>query len=271
MQASVAAWALFCLVGSVQLMAQTTYQEELSLGVKLYKEARFEDAVRHFQNATVLDPQQAKAHLYLATAYAQQYIPGLDSPDNVQFAESAIAEYQKVLALDPQSVNSLKGIAFVYLNMRKFEDAKSFYQKAIGVDEKDPETYYSIGVIDWTEAYTRSMRLRESLKKLPDQTIIEAVECWNLRDANQATVADGIGMMLRAMQLRPNYSDAMAYMNLLYRQKAEIDCSDPGAHDADLRAADDWEKQCLDARKAQAEKFAEPHRESPDGNPPPEH
>lgn len=271
MQASFGVWALLCLIGSVPLAAQASYREELSLGVKAYKQARYEDAIRHFRNATVLAPQQEQGHLYLATAYAQEYVPGLDSPDNVQLAQTAISEFEKVLAVNPRSKNSLKGIAFLYLNMKKLEDAKSFYRKAVDLDANDPETYYSIGVIDWTETYTRSTRLREKLKTQPDQTVIEAAECWDLREANQAAVKEGIEMMVRAMELRPNYDDAMAYMNLLYRQKADIDCSDAGARDSDLQSAQDWADQSLNARKAKVEKFERQRRESRDGNSPPQH
>lgn len=271
MQASFGTWALLCLIGSVPLAAQTSYREELSLGGKAYKQARYEDAIRHFRNATDLDPQQEQGHFYLATAYAQEYVPGVDAPDNVQRAESAIREFEKVLAVNPQSKDSLKSIAFLYLNMKKLEDAKSFYRKVVDLDANDPETYYSIGVIDWTETYTRSMRLREKLKKQPDQAIIEAAECWDLRDANQATVKEGIEMMVRAMELRPNYDDAMAYVNLLYRQKADIDCSDAGAYDSDLQSAQDWADQSLNARKAKAEKFDQQRRESRDGNSPAQH
>lgn len=271
MQASLAGWVLLCLMGSVPLTAQTSYREELNLGVQAYKAARFDDAIGHFRNATVLDPQQEQGHLYLATAYAQEYVPGLDLADNVQFAESAIREYEKALAVNPQSVNSLKRTAFLYLNMKKFEDAKSFYRKAIGVKQNDPDNYFSIGVIDWTEAYTRSMKLRGSLKKQLDQPIFEAAECWDLGNANQARVKEGIEMMVQAMELRPNFDDAMAYMNLLYRQKADIDCSDAGAYDSDLQSAQDWQNQTLNTRQTQREKFSHAGRESRDGNSPPQH
>lgn len=271
MQASFAGWALLCLMGSVPLTAQTSYREELSLGVEAYKAGRFGDAIGHFRNATVLHPQQEQGHFYLATAYAQEYVPGLDLPDNVQLAESAMREYEKVLAVNPQSMNSLKGIAFLYLNRKKFEDAKSLYRKAMGLNQSDPDNYFSIGVIDWTEAYTRSRKLRASLKKQPDQPIFEAVECWDLRDANQAKVKEGIEMMVHAMELRPNFDDAMAYMNLLYRQKADIDCSDAGTYHSDLQSAQDWQNQTLNTRKNQREKFSHAGRESRDGNSPPQH
>ena len=34
--------------------------------------------------------------------------------------------------------------------MKKFEDAKTYYRKALEIDPNDPEPYYSVGVIDWT-------------------------------------------------------------------------------------------------------------------------
>jgi len=36
--------------------------------------------------------------------------------------------------------------------MKKFEDAKTYYRKAIAFDPNDPEPYYSVTVIDWTQS-----------------------------------------------------------------------------------------------------------------------
>jgi hypothetical protein len=40
------------------------------------------------------------------------------------------------------------------------------------------------------------------------------------------------------MGLRPDYDDAMAYLNLLYRQKSDMETT-PEARDADIKLADD--------------------------------
>jgi hypothetical protein len=42
----------------------------------------------------------------------------------------------------------------------------------------------------------------------------------------------------KAMTLRSDYDDAMAYLNLLYRQKADMETTTEG-RDADIKAADD--------------------------------
>ena len=62
---------------------------------------QFEQAIEHFKEAVALDPSLKNAKLYLATAYTAQYIPGVDSPDNVQVANLAIEQYKAVLEQDP--------------------------------------------------------------------------------------------------------------------------------------------------------------------------
>ena len=97
-------------------------------------------------------PALLNARLYLATAFAQQYIPGVDAEDNNRMGQNAIDQYKAVLERDPKNINSVKGIAYLYLQMKKFDDAKTYYRKAIELDPNDPEPYYSVGVIDWTQS-----------------------------------------------------------------------------------------------------------------------
>jgi tetratricopeptide (TPR) repeat protein len=74
--------------------------------------------------------------------------PGADTPDNNQLGQQAIDEYKAVLEKDPKNITQLKGIAALYFNMKKLDDAKQYHHKVTELDPNDPETYYSIGVID---------------------------------------------------------------------------------------------------------------------------
>src|SRR5579859_2140418 len=148
---SIVALCLF-LLPLIPVRAQS-YDSELKLGVEAYKSNRYEQAIRHFRKATDLDPRQPAAHMYLATAYVNQYIPGVESPDNTRVAVQAIEQYQPVLDSDAElasKIDSAKGIAYLYLNMKKWDEAKTYYQKASELDPNDAEPYYSVGVIDWT-------------------------------------------------------------------------------------------------------------------------
>ncbi len=229
-------------------------RDQLNKGVQSYKSAKYEEAIDHFQKAVSLDPGLINARLYLATAYAQQYIPGADTEDNNRMGQQAIDQYKAVLERDPKNVNSVKGIAYLYLQMKKFEDAKQYYRKASELDPNDPEAYYSIGVIDWTQSYQPRMEERSTLGLKPEEPLKDKKVCNALRQKVQDIIQDGISMLEKALQLRPDYDDAMAYMNLLYRERADLQCDNPAARAADLKTADEWVDKTMAVKKAKAEK-----------------
>jgi len=256
---------LAILLLSLAAAAQTypaSSASELHLGVEDYKNSHYEEATQHFEKAIELDGSNLKARLYLATAYVAQYIPGVDSPDNLQAAEKAIEQYQRVLDASEDrnsKINSAKGIAYLYLNMKKFDDAKKYYQIAVDLDPDDPEPHYSIGVIDWTECYQPRMEARAKLDLRPEEHLNPQNEdqkkaCDELRAKNKAAIEEGIASLTKAIELRPDYDDAMAYMNLMYREKADVECNDLAARAEDLKTADQWVDKTLAVKKAKAEK-----------------
>jgi tetratricopeptide (TPR) repeat protein len=229
-------------------------RDQLNKGVQSYKNNKYEEAIDHFQQAVSLDPGLLNARLYLATAFAQQYIPGADTPDNNKMAEQAIDQYKEVLKRDPKNINSVKGIAYLYLQMKRFDDAKQYYRKATELDPNDPEPYYSVAVIDWTQSYQPRMEERAKLGLKPEEPLKDKKVCTELKGKNEQYIDDGIAGLNRALQLRPDYDDAMAYMNLLYREKADLECTDPAARAADLKTADEWVDKTMATKKLKAEK-----------------
>jgi tetratricopeptide (TPR) repeat protein len=250
-----AALMLFSATGCNKLRAR----DQLNKGVQAYKNTKYEEAIDHFQQAVSLDPTLINARLYLATAFAQQYIPGVDNADNTKFADQAIDQYKAVLERDPKSVNSVKGIAYLYLQMKKFDKAKEYYRKATELDPHDPEPYYSVAVIDWTQTYQPRMEERAKLGLKPDQSLNpkdkdQKKACAELKEKNAANIQEGIDNLTKALQLRPDYDDAMAYMNLMYRERADVECDDLSARAADLKTADEWVDKTMATKKAKAEK-----------------
>jgi tetratricopeptide (TPR) repeat protein len=253
--------ALFCSVGCDKLKAR----DQLNKGVKAYKDNHYEQAIDHFQESVRLDPGLINARMYLATAYVSQYIPGVDSADNLRTAQQAIDEYQKVIDANPsreQKVNSAKGVAYLYLNMKKWDDAKKYYRMASEVDPNDPEPYYSVGVIDWTACYQPRMEERAKLGLKPEEHLSannkdQKKVCQELKGKNAPSIQEGIDSLNKAIQLRPDYDDAMAYMNLMYREKADVECDDLATRTDDLKTADHWVDETLRVKKAKAEKAAQ--------------
>src|ERR1700676_4338329 len=253
--------ALLSTVGCGKLRAR----DQLNKGVTAYKNAKYEEAIDHFQQSVALDPTLINAKMYLATAFAQQYIPGVETPENSKMAEQAIEQYLRVLdmnAVRDKKVNAAKGIAFFFLNMKKFYEAKKFYRMAGDLDPNDPEPYYSVGVIDWTACYQPRMEERAKLGLKPDENLNpknkdQKKVCAELKEKNGPSISEGIESLNKAIQLRPDYDDAMAYLNLMYREKADVECDDLAARAEDLKTADHWVDETLRVKKAKAEKAAQ--------------
>jgi tetratricopeptide (TPR) repeat protein len=229
-------------------------RDQLNKGVQSYKNARYEEAIEHFKTAVGLDPGLLNARIYLATAYAQQYVPGAETDENKRYAAQAIDEYKDVLRVDPNNVNSVKGIAYLYLQEKQFDQAKQFYNRAVQIDPNDPESYYSVAFIDWTEAYKFRQEERNKLGMKATDPLKDARACIVVKEHNAPVVEEGIGLLNKALQLRHDYDDAMAYLNLMYRERADYECDNPTERVADLKTADSWVDKTIATKRERANK-----------------
>ena len=227
-------------------------RDQLNKGVQAYKAAKYEEAINHFQNAVNLDPTYPMTRIYLATAYAQQVVPDLTTPDNLKKANLAIESYKDVLNDHPNDVTSLKGIASLYFSTGKMDLAKEWQGKVMQADPKDPEAPYTVGVIDWKAAYKNAVTdlagggLTDDgmgNPKMPKQI------CAKIKTDNTPLVTEGLNSLEKAVQIRPSYDDAMSYLNLMYRRKADLDCGNPAAQKADVAQADQWRDKAMGTRK----------------------
>jgi tetratricopeptide (TPR) repeat protein len=249
--------ALAGMVLSISGCNRLAARDQLNKGVDAYKSARYEEAIGHFQKATQLDPGLPMAKSYLATALAQSVVPGLDTPDNLKIAQQSIAIFQEVLDKDPSDVNSLKQIAGIYFSVKKFDDAKAWQKKVLAVDPKDPEAADTIGAIDWTQAHENLLKVLlpagitddgEGNAKAPKK-LMEP-----LKAQNGPLVEEGLQYLNQAVANRDNFDDAMIYLNLMYRSKADMDWGNEAARKADIDMAVSWRTKAMGTRKANEEK-----------------
>ncbi|MDQ2949357.1 MAG: hypothetical protein M3Y27_26035 [Acidobacteriota bacterium] len=236
-------------------------RDNLNKGIQAYKNARYADAVEFFKTSISLDPSNKNGRLYLATAYMSQYIPGADSPENNQMAKAAKTEFQKVLADSPNDKIALASLASLAYNQaqgvpeldKKFErldEAKEWYKKLVEADPQNREAYYSLGVIDWAETYPvrNTARVKLGMKPEDPGPIKDKKVKEELRQRNLPLIEDGLKQLSKSLEIDPNYDDAMAYVNLLYRERADLaETSDE--YKKDSETADGWVQKSLDTKK----------------------
>src|SRR5277367_4145346 len=209
--------ALCLLVLGVSGCAKLRARDLLNKGVQSFKNGQYDVAIEDFKQAKDLDPTLLNARLYLATAYATQYIPGAPSQENMQFGNQAIAEFKEVLQSDPNNLSAIDGIGSILFQMAgtpfdeaKFAESKTYHQKHIALQPNDPEPYYWIGVIDWTLAFRANGLMRvdynkEHINKQIKDTdpLPPAVRADYV--AKEGTLIDeGIADLKKAIQLRPD-------------------------------------------------------------------
>lgn len=242
----------------------------MNQGVSHYKAKEFEKAAEKFQEAITLNPGHAEAYLDLGLTYMELYEPGSEHEKDKAYAEGAIQAFKKYIRMNPESekvegylinicklshrmpdaidfyledyqknsqeINLVKKLANLYHMSGDTEKAVEFFEKVAQLDPTSPEALYSVGVACWGRSYNAPFLDYDSRMALLDK---------------------GVGAMDRALALKPDYYEALAYLNLLYREKSKYDIS-PAQSVIWRQKADELQAKSMDLRnKALAAQAAE--------------
>jgi len=145
----------------------------------------------------------------------QQYIPGAESPENTQMAKAAYDQFMKVLEQDPKNPVAIASVASLYLNQKKWNDAQQWYEKLTAVDPSNADAYYSLvlspgrgGIPAYGTARANLGMKQEDPGPIKDKKVKEA-----LKAEYGSVIAGGLQALDKALQINPDYDDAMAYEN----------------------------------------------------------
>lgn len=249
-----------------QTPEQIQARDALNQGVPAFKNGQYEEAIQQFSHAKKWDPQLIDARLYLATTYASQYIPGAPSEENQQNGEAVIAEFRELLKIQPDNIAAIDGIASLLFQMAdqpfdrdKFTGSKSFHQKHITLRPQDPEPDFWVGVLDWTLSFRADRELRAEFnqhargdEQLGEADSLPAGLREQYRQEYGTVIGEGIESLKHAIELRADYDDAMAYLSLLYRRKADAVAYE--SERAELTAvADEWLDKIIEIKQKRME------------------
>jgi len=256
---------MIALAGCVLLAAtgcnKLRSRDQQNQGVLAFKNAKYADAIEHFKQAIALDPNSPNAQLYLATAYMQQWIPGADSPENNDMMTKAKDGFERVLEKNPNDATALASLASLAFQsasslapdqkLQRLDEAAKWNKRLIEVDPKNKEAYYSLGVIAWAKWYPQLQMARLNLHMKPEDPgpIKDKKVKADLQQQYGAIIDEGMSDLQKSLDIDKEYDDAMAYMNLLVREKADLS-DNPDEYKKQIEIADGWVQKALDAKKA---------------------
>ncbi|MDQ6663620.1 MAG: tetratricopeptide repeat protein [Acidobacteriota bacterium] len=237
--------------------AQLKARDALNRGSAAFKANQFSQAVEYFKTAVQIDPNLEAARLYLATAYMAQYIPGAESKENIQNANAALEQFNKVLEKNPKEETATADIASIYYNQKNWDKAEEWNKKLIALNPKAKDAYYVLGVIAWYRWLPpdREARVKEGMKPDDPGPLKDAKVREDLKVKYLPILDDGIKAEQRALEIDPEYENAMAYMNLLIRYRADL-MNSREEWKKQSEIADDWVQKSMAAIKTKADKKA---------------
>ena len=121
---------------SENVLAQLAYDD----GMEFMNEGDAENAIKKFTKAVEIDPKFAFAWDNLGISYRK----------NNQY-DKAIEAYQKSLEIYPEGRLPLLNTAITYNLNKEFKQAIVYYKKFISLYSEDPEGYYGLGLILYTQ------------------------------------------------------------------------------------------------------------------------
>jgi tetratricopeptide (TPR) repeat protein len=239
----------FFLFGCQKIKART----EIKAANDAYEHEDYKTALAHYSRARQIDADFPDLDRLIGYSQIGLYVPEDKSPKNEAHADAAIAELSRYLkkrpndriardalismyltanrtsqAIDyfrnyltahPGDLEAVKSIATLYSKQGDFNASLNWYEKITLLDSKNPEAFYVFGVVCY-----------EKVAKNPPADINEKL----------AILEKGKAALNHAIEMRPDYAEAMAYVNLLWRQQALIDAAtDPVKAQEDVKKADE--------------------------------
>jgi tetratricopeptide (TPR) repeat protein len=193
-----------------------------------------------------------------------QYLVAAYGPDKINDPTQAEPVVRNMIDLDPKDPTNYFALAKIYEDSGEYELAEQTFLKAreakpsdssvylqlagyysrqgdfdktidslnerIKVEPNNPEAYYTLSTYYWDEAY-RDFRLNDKQKL--------------------EYVLSGLQAVNKALEIKPDYMEAIAYKNLLLRLQANLE-KDPAKQQQLLREADTLRDKATEMRKQKA-------------------
>ncbi|MBV8729361.1 MAG: tetratricopeptide repeat protein, partial [Acidobacteriia bacterium] len=253
-----------CISWMCTYAQDSDFQALVDQGNTALKTNHYTDAVEAFQKAIQLQPSNTAAHLALASAYEIQWVPGDESEQNQQNLSNALTEYSRAVQLDPVNKRAISALAYLSYKqassskddgtrLQKLDASAAYFRKLAEIDSGSKEADYMQGVIAWSKWYGPYSQARRNFGMQPSDPgpFHDPEVQQDLLNRFGQTVDGGVENLKKAIEIDPECSDCMTYLNLLIRERADLR-GNTFEYQQDLAEADIWSKRALETRRKQA-------------------
>jgi tetratricopeptide (TPR) repeat protein len=227
---------------------------EMKKGNRYYKDEAYKDALSQFQLCLTLDPALAPAWRSVGLTAMALYRPGIETPENVKYAETALAAFKNYLQANPGDAKTEDYLVTTWINLGRFDDAIKYLKQQRSEHPENAKLSTAVVTV-----MIKAGRFQDALDFANSYTHNDApmfyligTNAWSKSYNDPTTAYDervkvvdiGIQAVQRACDLKPDYMEAMVYFNLLYREKSKLDL-DPKKKEYWTSLADEWRTKAM--------------------------
>ena len=193
-----------------------------------------------------------------------EYLVAAYGPDKMNDPAKAEPVVQKMIQMEPGEPANYFQLAKIYEDAGAYEEAEKVYQQAKQAKPNDPAVYMQLaGYYNRQGAFDKTIEaLEERAAKEPNNpeafyTIStyywdKAYRDFKLKENEKRDfVQKGIEAVDHALQIKPDYMEALVYKNLLLRLEANLE-KDPSKQQALIKQADQLRDKAQELRKQKA-------------------
>lgn len=236
---------------------------ELKKGNTFYQQESYAKALPLFQRGLELDPGATFAWRSVGLTALALYRPGEDNQKNKEYERVAIDAFENYLEDYPEDSKVREYLLTMYVNAKQFDKALGYLDQQIQADPTRKAEFEGMKMNILTQAgrldQAAQLAQRAPREQQPQLLYSVGVTAWDklFRDptltdpAARNKLADlGITSIQQALEIKPDYFEAMVYYNLLLRQKANL-TTDAVERDRLITEATEWQKKASELRKKQ--------------------
>jgi tetratricopeptide (TPR) repeat protein len=247
-------------------------RDKVRSGNGYFKVGKYETALALYKQALELDPNEAKLYKNIGVTYLSLYQPGSKHPKDLDFAQKAIDNLKKYIEAYPEDKKATELLVTTYLRAERVDDALAFFQDWVKKNPGDPKAIETLANLYFQKAdFAHGVEMMENAMKIsgPKKETYETIgaQAWDKAhnypdltdEQRQAAITLGIDALNKALALDTNYTEALSFINLLYREQAKLDEKTDKAKAAeDIAKADEYRAKAIELinKKKQAEKPA---------------
>lgn len=232
---TIAAIAALTTLGSgCEYARKVIAKDKLNQGAIEYNKGNFKNAQEFFKDASETDPTYPMTWLYLGATRVKDYRKENDNAKKKEIANDALEDFQKALSRANRNCtvieSALSYMVVIYEDMKNTEEKRKIMEERATNEcikkEIQAQSFYGIGVDYWQCSYDQTTRYQDKTLFSKDpfhyRKMDYAPEALADRQKAQTCVTKGFEYLEKALQIDPEYVEAMYYKGMLYHELQKL-------------------------------------------------